>query len=328
MRRISVLHQFLDTVEKYRLINKKDRVLVGVSGGADSVCLTDLLRVVAPKWQLKLFGVHINHRLRSSAEQDERFVRNLLKAWGIKLIVVRVDVAGYLQRHRFSIEEAARRLRYETYRRVAKKQRCNRVALGHNADDNLETVILNLTRGAGLRGLAGIPICREIFVRPLLRVRREAIREYLRAREVSWVEDETNQDVRFRRNLIRQEVVPVLKRLNPAVVDNVARGSAILAAEDMFLDFLATRVLERIARRETELVLIDSQEFNSYNDALKRRMIKVLLPQIDADTTERLIFLIQRNRGGKYLLRGNVEVEIKKGVLTVPVFQQMMVDVK
>lgn len=328
MRRISVLHQFLDTVEKYRLINKKDRVLVGVSGGADSVCLMDLLRVVAAKWQLKLFGVHINHRLRSSAEQDERFVRDLLKAWRIKLTVVRVDVAGYAQRHRFSIEEAARRLRYETYRRVAKKQRCNRVALGHNADDNLETVILNLTRGAGLRGLAGIPICREIFVRPLLRVRREAIREYLRAREVSWVEDETNQDVRFRRNLIRQEVVPVLKRLNPAVVDNVARGSAILAAEDRFLDFLATRVLKRIARRVTELVLIDSQEFNSYNNILKRRMIKVLLPQIDADTTERLIFLIQRNRGGKYLLQGNVEVEIKKGVLTVPVFQQRMIDVK
>lgn len=301
---------------------------MGISGGADSVCLTDLLRVVAPKWQLKLFGVHINHRLRSSAEQEERFVRDLLKAWGIKLIVVRVDVAGYAQRHRFSIEEAARQLRYETYRRVAKKQRCDRVALGHNADDNLETVILNLTRGAGLRGLAGIPIRREIFVRPLLRVRREAIREYLRAREVRWVEDETNQDVRFRRNLIRQEVVPVLKRLNPAVVDNVARGSAILAAEDMFLDFLATRVLERIARREKELVLIDSQEFNSYNNILKRRMIKVLLPQIDADTTERLIFLIQRNRGGKYLLQGDVEVEIKKGVLTVPVFQQRMVDVK
>lgn len=328
MRRISVLHQFLDTVEKYRLINKEDRVLVGVSGGADSVCLMDLLRVVAPKWRLELFGVHINHQLRSGAEQDERYVMDLLKVWRIKLTVVRVDVAGYAQRHRVSIEEAARRLRYKTYRLVAKRQRCNRVALGHNADDNLETVILNLTRGAGLRGLAGIPICRDIFVRPLLQVRREAIREYLRAREVSWVEDKTNQDVRFRRNLIRQEVVPVLKRLNPAVVDNVARGSAILAAEDEFLDFFAIRVLERIARWGTEQVLIDSQEFNFYNNTLKRRMIKVLLPQIDADTTERLIFLVQRNRRGRYLLQSDVEVEIKKGVLTVPVFQQRMVDVE
>ncbi|MGQ9678485.1 MAG: tRNA lysidine(34) synthetase TilS [bacterium] len=321
MKRVSVFHQFLDTVEQFRLINKEERVLIGVSGGADSVCLTDLLKAVARKWRLKLFAIHINHHLRSSAERDEEFVKDLFKRWGIKLTVVRVDVAGYAQRCSLGIEEAARQLRYETYRRMAKRLRCDRVALGHNADDNLETVILNLTRGAGLRGLAGIPIRRDIFVRPLLRVKREAIREYLRAREMRWVEDETNQDVRYRRNLIRQKIVPELKRLNPVVAENVAKLSAILAAEDKFLDFLATRVLERIACFDKEQVLIDNRKINSYNIVLKRRMIKVLLPQVDADTTERLIFLIESNRAGRYSLQGDTEVAIKKGFLTVPIIK-------
>jgi tRNA(Ile)-lysidine synthase len=326
VKRVSVLHQFLDTVEQYRLVEPGERVLIGVSGGADSICLLDLFRVVAKRWRLELFAVHINHQLRQTAERDERFVKDLLESWGVNLSVVKVDVTNYAYRHKLGIEEAARALRYQRYYRVAKQLKCNRVALGHNADDNLETVILNLIRGAGLRGLSGIPLRRDIFIRPLLRVRRDAIRNYLRAREINWVEDETNEDVRFRRNMVRQEVIPVLKRINPAVVENVARGAAIIAAEDMFLDFLATRVLEKVSRGVARRVIIDNQEFNSYNNVLKRRMIKVLLPQIDADATERLIFLIERNKGGRHQLTQGVEVEIKKGVTTVPVFRQRTFD--
>jgi len=326
VKRVSVLHQFLDTVEQYRLVEPGERVLVGVSGGADSICLLDLFRVVAKRWRIELFAVHINHQLRQTAERDERFVKDLLESWGVNLSVVKVDVTNYAHRHKLGIEEAARALRYQKYYQVAKRLKCNRVALGHNADDNLETVILNLIRGAGLRGLSGIPIRRDIFIRPLLRVRRDAIRNYLRAREINWVEDETNEDARFRRNMVRQEVVPVLKRINPAVVENVARGAAIIAAEDMFLDFLATRVLEKVTRGVARRVIIDNQEFNYYNNVLKRRMIKVLLPQIDADATKRLIFLIERNKGGRHQLTRGVEVEIKKGVTTVPVFRQRTFD--
>lgn len=321
-----MLHQFLDTIEGNRLVEPGDRILVGISGGADSVCLLDLFRVVAKKWRLELFGVHINHQLRENAARDERFVKELLELWGIPLTLVRVNVTGYARRYKLGVEDAARQLRYKNYYRVAKKLRCNRVALGHNADDNLETIILNLVRGAGLRGLSGIPIRRDIFIRPLLKIGRDAIRDYLRAREINWVEDETNEDVRFRRNLIRQEVVPVLKQLNPALVDTVARSAAIISAEDSFLDFLATRVLEKIAHSEQRQVLIDIKEFNSYNNVLKRRMIKVLVSQIDADATERLIFLMERGKGGKYLLPGGTEVEIRRGVLKVPVFRQRIFD--
>lgn len=308
------------------MVTPGDRILIGISGGADSVCLLDLFRVVAKKWRFELFGIHINHQLRQNAARDEQFVKELLNLWGIPLTVVRVNVADYARRYKLGIEDAARQLRYKNYYRVAKKLHCNRVALGHNADDNLETVILNLIRGAGLRGLSGIPIRRDIFIRPLLKIGRDAIRDYLRARAIDWVEDETNEDVKFRRNLIRQEVVPVLKRLNPALADTIARSGAIIGAEDSFLDYLATRVLEKIAHFEQRQVSIDIKEFNSYNNVLKRRMVKVLVPQIDVDATERLIFLMERGKGGEYLLTGGIEIEIRRGVLKVPVFRQRIFD--
>lgn len=312
VKRLSVLHQFLDTVKRYNLLKEKDRVLIGVSGGADSVCLTDLLRLVVPKFQLQLFGVHINHGLRETAVRDERFVKELLANWGIALTVVKVDVAGYAQRHKLSLEEAGRRLRYYHYERVAKRLRCERVALGHNADDNLETVLLNLVRGAGARGLAGIPIARGIFIRPLLDIEREPIRAHLKARGIEWVEDETNEDLRFSRNLLRHQVVPVLKQLNPAVVANVRRSAEIVGAEDKFLDLLATNSQREVAKRKKGWLCIDIDKFNSYNIVLRRRMIKNILPGLDAIGTERLLYLCEHRCYGRHQLQAGVEIELQK----------------
>ncbi len=318
MKKLSVAHQFLDTVNKYRLLHDNSRVLVAVSGGADSVCLLDLLRIVAPRFNLKLYGIHINHRLRESAERDEKFVRRLFESFGTELTVVRADVRGYARRHRLSLEEAARVLRYYHYQRVAGKLKCDTIALGHTADDNLETVILNLVRGAGLRGLGGIPIRRDIFVRPLLEIDRRAIRGYLQARGIGWVEDESNLDVRFKRNLIRQEVVPVLKKINPAVVENVLRGCEIISQENAFLDFLASRVLEKVGSFARRQASIDIKEFNSYNNILKRRMIRLLLPELDALGVEQVLSLIKKSCQGRHHLKAGIGIIIKDKELKIP----------
>ncbi len=318
VKRLSVLHQFLDTVKRYNLLKEKSRILIGVSGGADSVCLADLLRLVAPKFQLQLFGVHINHRLRETAVRDEQFVQALLAKWGIDLTVVKVDVAGYARRHRLSVEEAGRRLRYYHYERVARRLGCERVALGHNADDNLETVLLNLVRGAGARGMAGIPIERGIFIRPLLDIEREAIREHLKVRGIEWVEDETNEDLRFSRNLLRHQVLPVLKQLNPAVVANVRRSAEIIGIEDKFLDLLATNSLREVAKRKKGWLWIDIDKFNSYNIVLRRRMIKNILPGLDSIGTERVLYLCENRCYGRHQLQAGVEINIvRDGVLKV-----------
>ncbi|MGQ9708215.1 MAG: tRNA lysidine(34) synthetase TilS [bacterium] len=319
MKKLSVAHQFLETVKEYRLFRDKSRVLVAVSGGADSVCLLDLLRIVAPKLNLKLYGIHINHGLRETAQRDEMFVRRLFESWGGKLTVVRADVRGYARRHRLGFEEAARCLRYYHFQRAAKKLRCDTVALGHTADDNLETVILNLVRGTGLRGLGGIPIRRDIFVRPLLRIDRESIRGYLKARGIGWVEDETNNDIRFRRNLVRQQVVPVLKKLNPAVRENVLRSCAFISSEDIFLDFLASRVLERIGKLHRTIATIDIKEFNDYNYILRRRMVRLVVPELDSTGVERVLKLCEKGCQGRHQLKAGIEISITKDELKMPV---------
>jgi len=319
VKKLSVAHQFLETVKKYRLLRSKSRVLVAVSGGADSVCLLDLLRIAAPRFNLKLYGIHINHRLRESAERDEGFVRRLFESFGTELTVVRADVRAYARRHRLGLEEAARALRYYHFQRLAGKLGCDTVALGHTADDNLETVILNLVRGAGLRGLGGIPIRREMFVRPLLEIGRQAIREYLQARGIEWVEDESNEDIRFRRNLVRQQVVPVLEQLNPAVRENVLRSCALLRAEDLFLDFLASRVLERIGVFQRNRAVIDIKEYNDYNYILRRRMVRLLVPELDALGVERVLDLAERGCQGRHQLKAGIDVYITKDKLIMPI---------
>ncbi|MGC9110514.1 MAG: tRNA lysidine(34) synthetase TilS [candidate division WOR-3 bacterium] len=317
MKRLSVLHRVLDTINEYGLLRNDFRVLVGISGGADSVCLLDLLRLIAPRFNLWLSAIHINHQLRSTAIRDEIFVRELAKSWGIKLTVVRVNTSAYAQRKKMGLEEAARELRYYHYQRWAAKLGCDVVALGHNADDNLETVIYNLVRGSARRGVAGIPIARDIFIRPLLKVTRRAIRDYLKARSLEWIEDETNQDTRFMRNLIRLQVVPVLEKINPAVQENVLRSCELLRSEDDFLDTLAGRILQKISRSDQSRVSIDIKRFNRYNIVLKRRIIRLLLPEIDAAGVERVLDLVGRKCAGSHQLITNITLKVGRELVEI-----------
>lgn len=290
-RRASVYGCFLQTVERYNLFPSESKVLVAVSGGSDSVCLLDLLRIFASERKLRLIGFHLNHRLRETARRDEAFVRSLFGSE--PLVVVRSDVGRYAQRHRLGIEEAARLVRYRHMERVAKRLGCVRVALGHNADDNLETMLFNLARGAGLSGLAGIPVQRGIFVRPLLDLEREDIVRYLRARGLDWVEDETNKDIAFRRNLLRLQVVPALKAVNPGVVANARRTSILLRDEDDFLDTLAREALNRVAKVGRNRVSVDCCIFGEYNRCLKRRIVRILIPGLDAEAVERVLAFLE-----------------------------------
>ncbi len=307
MKRLSVLGQFMATVERYDLLPQGSRVLVAVSGGADSVCLLLLLRAVASRRGLTLFGFHMNHGLRKAARRDEEFVRSLFTEAGIELKVVRSDVPGYVRRHRVGIEEAGRELRYRNLARVARRFDCDRTALGHTADDNLETMLLNLARGTGPHGLVGIPVRRGGIVRPMIDLEREQVVRYLRACRAGWVEDETNRDPAFRRNLIRGQALAALREVNPAVVGNARRTARLLQDEDEFLDMLATRALDAVVVRRGIRILIDTCAFDAYNTSLKRRMVKRLVPELDAEGIERVV---EFSRGGPDRLRLTKTVEL------------------
>ncbi len=310
MDKLSVVHRFIDTIEEYQLLKEDGHVLAGISGGADSVCLLDLLRLIAPRYKLRISGIHINHGIRVNADQDEMFVRNLTQQWDIRLVVVKVDTPSFARKHRMSLETAARHLRYLHYQRTAKRLACDKVALGHTADDNLETVIYNLARGAGLRGLCGIPVHRDIFIRPLIKITRKEIRSYLEARSLKWVEDETNTDVRYTRNLIRLQIIPAMEKINPAVRENVLRTGELLRSEDCFLETLAQKALNRIGKFSSKRVLIDIKRFNSYNLVLRRRIIKLIAPEVSSDHVERILDLITRKCHGSHCIQAGIVVRI------------------
>jgi len=313
--KLSVPGRFFATVKEHALLPEGTSVLAAVSGGADSVCLLDLLRLAQPRLKLRLAAFHLNHGLRDSATRDEGFVRTLCRDWRVELVVARADVAGFAKRHRLGIEEAGRELRYRHLERVARKLKCDVVALGHTANDNLETMLLNLARGAGPRGLTGIPVRRGRFIRPLIDIERDNLEQHLRARGIEWVEDESNLDVNYRRNLLRREVVPVLARLNANAVANARRAAQLLAEEGEFLDGLAEAAAREVAELRKGRVRIDILKFEVYNTILKRRILKRVLPELDSQAVEGVLEFCNRDTGGKLTLTRGVRAHRRRGMI-------------
>jgi tRNA(Ile)-lysidine synthase len=187
-------------------------VLCAVSGGADSMCLLDILRELSAKRGFRLAVLHFNHKLRGkNADADEDFVRNYCERENIEAVFGTNDVAGYAKAEGIGTEEAAWALRYRFFEETARRLGADNVATAHNADDNAETVLMNLSRGSGLKGLCGIPPVRGIYIRPLLALSRAEIEDYLRARGLPHIVDETNFDPAFTRNRLRMNVIPELQ---------------------------------------------------------------------------------------------------------------------
>ena len=235
-----------DAPEFDRLIHSENmfepgqRVLLAVSGGADSMCLFTLMSERKEELGIELFAAHVNHGLRGEeSDRDERFVSEYCAAHGVECRVGRVDVPGEAARLHLGTEECARRLRYEFLEKIAEELGCARIATAHNADDNAETVIMNLVRGAGVRGLSGIPPVRGVLVRPLLTTSRDEILAILERAGVPHVEDSTNSDTAYTRNMLRHEIIPRLRKINPALTATVAAGSAELRRDSLFLESLA-----------------------------------------------------------------------------------------
>ena len=208
------------------------RVVAAVSGGSDSIALAYLLRELETVGMLRLSGIaHFNHQLRARADADEQFVAGVADTLRVPFFADRADVAALARRARKSIEDAARTARHEFFARARVHFTADAVALGHTRDDQAETVLLRLTRGAGPRGLGGMRPRNASVIRPLLAARRAELREWLAARQIAFVDDESNDDVSIPRNRVRAELLPLLEsRFNPAIVD-VLSDQATLAAE-------------------------------------------------------------------------------------------------
>ena len=220
-----------------------ETVLIAVSGGADSVALLHLLLELSPGWRLRLHVLHVDHQLRAESAADADFVRDL----GARLGVL-VDVATVAVDRRGSLEAAARAARYAALDVCAARVGAERIAVGHTADDQAETVLMRLLQGAGVRGLAGIPPVRGRIVRPLIEMRRSALETELRRAGLAWVDDRTNRDPKFLRNRIRHELLPLLAdSYNPEVAASLVRVAAVARETVSALDLAAGAELDRLA---------------------------------------------------------------------------------
>jgi len=254
-----VLDVVRDTVRRHAMLAGGEAVLVAVSGGADSTALLHLLGGLAPEWHLRLHVLHVDHQLRAGSAGDADFVRALGRRLSVPVEVATVEVTA-----RASLEEAARQARYAALEAEADRIGAHRIALGHTADDQAETVLMRLLEGAGVRGLAGIPAVRGRIIRPLLAVRRRDLVARLERAGLAWIEDPTNRDPKFFRNRVRHELLPLLAASYAAdvvVALNRVAGDARTAVET--LERVASVELDRLTRVEGDGLILPGDELSA-----------------------------------------------------------------
>ncbi len=232
--------------DRHGMFENVKSVICALSGGADSVYLLYYLRELCILRGIELSAAHYNHKLRGEeSERDESFVRELCESLGISLDVGSGDVSVYAREHSMSTEEAARTLRYEFLYGVASGRNAECIATAHTANDNAETLLFNLARGTGLKGMCGIPPVRGGLIRPVLDRLRDEIEHYLHEKNIAYVEDSSNAQTYYARNRLRHEAVPVLNSVNEGFVRNANRASALMRRDEEYLEGLAADLAER-----------------------------------------------------------------------------------
>jgi tRNA(Ile)-lysidine synthase len=285
------LHERLrGSVRARRLWPRNARVMVAVSGGADSVALLHALRALRADWDLQLSVAHLDHGLREASARDARFVEELAAAWGLPAAIERRPVAQRCAQQGWSLEEGARRIRYQFLLEAARRHSASRVALAHTADDQAETVLMRLIRGTGLLGLGAIPAARALevglwVVRPLLETWRSEILDYTARHGLAYREDATNADPRFVRNRIRHELLPLLeRRYNPNIKGALAHLAEQSRGDYAYLEEAAGRQWKRAAKvRQLQGIELSIPVLRRQPLALQRQLWRQAIQRLKGD---------------------------------------------
>jgi len=277
---VMIHDRFLKTIQKFRMIEKGETVFVAVSGGSDSTALLHLFAEIRDPWKLQLGILHVNHKLRGRAsDQDEAFVRRLGRKFDIPVYVEHAQVKQKAKDGKLSLEEAAREVRYHFFEKLAEAKHAHRVALAHTQDDQAETVLMRVISGTGLQGLQAIRPKRKLngsyVVRPLIEVPRRDIRKFVRDNRIRYREDATNRSTRFLRNRIRHKLIPLLeKSFNPQVKRALARLPHLLDVDLGFLEETAQLFYKRLAtQKQPGEVLFPRQSFLQLRPSIQYRLI-------------------------------------------------------
>jgi tRNA(Ile)-lysidine synthase len=282
-----ILSTVRQTISDHHMYNRGDSVLMAVSGGPDSVALAHILLTLAAEYSLRPAIAHLNHGLRGAqSDRDAKFVIAFARQLDVPIYAEKKDVLAYQRSHRLSLEEAGRKLRYDYFEKLSAKYGFNRIALGHHSDDNAELVLINLLRGSGPLGLSGIaPVRGGHIVRPLIRLRRSELIDYLAEKKLSYVTDESNFDPTPIRNKIRHHLIPELQTAyNPRIVEALNRLGEITRAEDQWFERALESEFEQcISIRTDQKISLALFHFNQLPKAVKRRVIRKAILNVKND---------------------------------------------
>jgi tRNA(Ile)-lysidine synthase len=277
-----ILDRVKKTIQEYKLLEKKDRILIAYSGGADSSGLLNMLLELREEWSFELFLGHFNHMLRQSADEDEQFVRRMAQKYFLPLFVGSRDVRSYARKKKLNVEEAGRELRYDFLKETAVKIGGAKIATGHTMTDQAETFLMRLMRGSGLRGLGGIfPLVEGTIIRPLIQVERQDIEAYLKEKGIEFRLDESNLDRRFLRNRIRLDLIPNIKKnFEPEIVSSLGRIASIIREEDSLLEKIAQEKTKRAVSKKNNRISLDVKHLSSLPRAMARRVVRDFISEL------------------------------------------------
>ena len=315
-----ILKKVLDTIKNYDMIEEGDKIVLGVSGGPDSICMLDILNCLKNKncqkdpallTNFDSVVAHVNHMIRDEAIDDELFVKDYCEKNGVEFYSKSIDVQKLANNNKIGTEEAGRLARYDFFEEVLDRTGSNKIAIAHNKNDKAETIIMNLLRGSGVSGLKGIEPKRDKFVRPLIECDRSEIEEYCKERELNPRIDKTNFENIYTRNKVRNVVIPYIKdEFNPNIINTLDRLSKLVCEEEEYIDKQISKIYKNIIIEETKnkQIILDLKMFNNQEKVIKSKLVLYTITEllgsaqgIEKIHIEDIIKLCGNNIGNKYL---------------------------
>ena len=316
----------LETIKKYNLIKDGDRLVLGVSGGPDSIAMLNILNDIRnDKKQHMNFDIivaHVNHMIREEAIDDQKFVENFCKKIGVTFYAKSIDVQKIANNKKIGTEEAGRNARYEFFDEILEKENANKIAIAHNKNDKIETIIMNMLRGSGIAGLKGIePIKNNKYIRPLIECERFEIEEYCAQNGIEPRIDRTNFENVYTRNKVRNIVIPFIKKeFNPNIIQTMDRLSDLVKEDDEYLEnVVEEKYKEYVQQEEKKQIVMDLKGFNKQEKVIKSRLLLYTISRLLGTTKgiekihiEDVIKMCSNNIGNKYLTPNkNIKILLK-----------------
>lgn len=327
----------LETIKQYNLIEPKDKIVLGVSGGPDSMSMLIILNELSKILDFNIYVAHINHGIRQNAEIDEEYVKKWCQKLGIEFFALHANVLELAKEKKLGVEETGRKVRYDFFEEIALKVGAQKIAIAHNKNDNVETIIMNMLRGSGTKGLCGIEPKQGKYIRPLIEIERSEIEEFCKQEDLDPRIDESNFENEYTRNKIRNIVIPYIKNeFNPNIINTVSRLSSIVREEEEYINKQTENEYKNILVEEINLpsleynkdgynknqeskVVLNLKEFNKLPKIIEKKILLTAIQKIFGTVNgiekvhlEDMLKLCNNNIGNKFLTPNkNLKIVIK-----------------